>query len=50
MIEARADRATAITLGADGRYGADDLVNEPRSMNVTPHVTQDRGRSSAVDG
>lgn len=36
MIELRADRSTAITLGADKAYDAEDFVNEPRSMNVTP--------------
>ena len=50
MIEPRADRPTAITLGADKAYDAEDFVNELRSMNVTPHVTQNTsGRSSAVD-
>ena len=47
MIEPRADRPTAITLGADKAYDAEDFVNELR----TPHVAQNtRGRSSAVDG
>jgi len=51
MIEPRADRPTAITLGADKAYDAEDFVNELRSMNVTPHVAQNTsGRSSAVDG
>jgi transposase-like protein len=36
MIEPRADRPTAITLGADKAYDAEDFVNELRSMNVTP--------------
>ena len=50
MIEPRADRPTAITLGADKAYDAEDFVNELRSMNVTPHVAQNTsGRSSAVD-
>lgn len=35
MIEPRADRPTAITLGADKAYDAEDFVNELRSMNVT---------------
>jgi hypothetical protein len=48
MIEPRADRSTAITLGADKAYDAEDFVNELRSMNVTPHVNTS-GRSSAVD-
>jgi transposase len=51
MIEPRADRPRAITLGADKAYDAEDFVNELRSMNVTPHVTQNtNGRSSAIDG
>jgi Transposase DDE domain len=51
MIEPRADRPTAITLGADKAYDAEDFVNELRSMNVTPHVAQKTsGRSSAIDG
>jgi transposase len=50
MIEPRADRPTAITLGADKAYDAQDFVNELRSMNVTPHVAQNTsGRSSAID-
>src|SRR5207237_7064589 len=51
MIEPRADRAQAITLGADKAYDAEDFVNELRSMKVTPHVAQNTsGRSSAIDG
>ena len=51
MIEPRADRPAAITLGADKAYDAEDFVNELRSMNVTPHVAQNTsGRSSAIDG
>jgi hypothetical protein len=34
MIESRADRPRAITLGADRGYDAEDFVNEFRSMNV----------------
>jgi transposase len=50
MIEPRADRAQAITLGADKAYDAEDFVNELRSMKVTPHVAQNTsGRSSAID-
>jgi transposase len=50
MIEPRADRPRAITLGADKAYDAQDFVNELRSMNVTPHVAQNTsGRSSAID-
>src|SRR6188768_199651 len=51
MIEPRADRPTAITLGADKAFDAEDFVNELRSMNATPHVAQNTsGRGSAIDG
>jgi Transposase DDE domain len=51
MIEPRADRSRAITLGADKAYDAEDFVNELRAMKVTPHVAQNTsGRSSAIDG
>lgn len=51
MIEPRADRPRAITLGADKAYDAADFVNELRSMRVTPHVAQNtNGRRSAIDG
>lgn len=47
----RADRPTAITLGADKAYDAECFINELRSMNVTPHVPQKiSGRSSAING
>ena len=50
MIEPRADRPTAITLGADKAYDAEDFVNELRSMKVTAHVAHNtNGRSSAID-
>jgi transposase len=50
MIEPRADRPRAITLGADKAYDTADFVNELRSMRVTPHVTQNTsGRRSAID-
>ncbi len=50
MIEPRADRPRAITLGADKAYDTQDFVNELRSMRVTPHVAQNtNGRSSAID-
>jgi len=50
MIEERADRPRAITLGADKAYDAEDFVNELKSMNVRPHVAQnDNGRRSAID-
>ncbi|HSP24065.1 MAG TPA: IS5 family transposase [Saliniramus sp.] len=52
MIEARADRPGALTLGADRGYDAEDFVNELRSMNVRPHVAQNLARrgGSAIDG
>jgi transposase len=51
MVEPRADRPQAVTLGADKAYDAEDFVNELRSMNATPHVAQNtNGRSSAIDG
>lgn len=51
MIEVRADRPRAITLGADRGYDAEDFVNELRSMNVRPHVAQNSARrgGSAID-
>jgi transposase len=50
MIEPRADRPPAITLGADKAYDAQDFINELRSMKVTPHVAQNtNGRRSAID-
>jgi transposase len=51
MIEPRADRPRAMTLGADKAYDTEDFVNELRSMKVTPHVAQNtNARSSAIDG
>jgi len=50
MIRAYADRPVAITLGADKGYDAADFVEEPRTMNVRPHVAQNtNGRRSAID-
>ncbi|MEI9414036.1 IS5 family transposase [Mesorhizobium sp. Cs1321R2N1] len=50
MIEPRADRSRAITLGGDKGYDAQDFINELRSMKVTPHVAQNtNGRRSAID-
>ena len=48
MIEKRADRPRAITLGADKGYDTSDFVNELRSMNVRPHLAR-RLRGSAID-
>ncbi len=51
MIEPRAERPRAITLGGDKAYDAQDFVNELRAMTVTPHVAQNTsGRRSAIDG
>jgi hypothetical protein len=51
MIEPRAERPRAITLGADKANDAEDFVNELRAMKVTPHVAQStNGRRSAIDG
>ena len=51
MIEPRADRPRSITLGGDKNFDVADLVNELRSMKVTPHVAQNTsGRRSAIDG
>ncbi len=52
MIERRADRPRAITLGADKGYDAADFVNELRAMNVRAHVAQNTTRRfgrSAID-
>ena len=50
MIQHRADRPRAITLGADKGYDAADFVEELRTMNVRPHVAQNTsGRRSAID-
>lgn len=50
MIELRADRAAAVTLGADRGYDAADFVNELRTLDVRPHVAQNMTRRSAIDG
>jgi IS5 family transposase len=50
MIEPRADRPRAVTLGADRGYDAADFVNELRTLNVRPHVAQNTTRRSTVDG
>jgi transposase len=50
MIQYQADRPRAVTLGADKGYDAADFVEELRTMNVRPHVTQNTsGRRSAID-
>jgi len=51
MIQSVADRPSAITLGGDKGYDAADFVEELRTINVRPHVAQNRsGRRSAIDG
>lgn len=51
MIEPRADRPRAISVGADKAYDAEDFVNELRSMNVRAHVARNTsGRRSSIDG
>lgn len=42
MIALRADRPTAITLGVDKAYDAEDFVNELRSMDVTCRTEHQR--------
>ncbi|ACK86383.1 IS5-like element ISMch8 family transposase [Methylorubrum extorquens] len=50
MIEPRADRPRAISVGADKAYDAEDFVNELASMNVRAHVAQNtNGRRSSID-
>lgn len=50
MIEAFADRPSAVTLGADKGYDAADFVEELRTLNVRPHVARNTsGRRSAID-
>jgi hypothetical protein len=45
-----ADRPIAVTLGADKSYDAADFVEELRTMNVRPHVSQNTNRRrSAID-
>src|ERR1700757_3071952 len=50
MVQHRADRPRAVTLGADRGYDCADFVEELRGMNVRPHVAQNTsGRRSAID-
>ena len=49
MIEARADRPEAITLGGDKGFDAADFVMELREINVTPHIARNTTRRSAID-
>jgi transposase len=50
MIEPRADRQKAITLGGDKGFDAADFVMELREINVTPHIARNTTRRSAIDG
>jgi len=50
MIEPRADRPHAVTLGGDKNFDTRDFVMELREINVTPHVAQNTSRRSAIDG
>lgn len=50
MIEPRAERTRAVTIGADRGYDAADFVNELRTLNLRPHVAQNTSRRSAIDG
>src|SRR5215813_7783737 len=42
-------RGARITLGADKAYDTQDFVSTVRNMRVTPHVTQNNRRRSAID-
>jgi len=42
-------RGARITLGADKAYDTQDFVSTVRNMRVTPHVTQNTRRRSAID-
>ena len=50
MIEPRADRPEAITLGGDKGFDAATFVMELREINVTPHIARNTTRRSAIDG
>jgi hypothetical protein len=50
MIEPRADRAEAVTLGGDKGFDAANFVMELREINVTPHIARNTTRRSAIDG
>ncbi len=49
MIEPRADKSEAITLGGDRGFDAADFVMELRDINVTPHIAQNMSRRSSID-
>jgi transposase len=50
MIEPRADRPQAITLGGDKGFDAANFVMELREINVTAHIARNTTRRSAIDG
>src|SRR5262249_19465470 len=50
MIEPRAHKPKALTLGGDKGFDAADFVMELRAINVTPHIAQNTTRRSAIDG
>jgi len=50
MIEPRADRPEAVTLGGDKGFDAAGFVMELREINVTPHIARNTSRRSAIDG
>src|SRR5271169_3446393 len=52
LMAERVEGAERITLAADKAYDTKDFVSEMRSMNVTPHVSQNTKRpgGSAIDG
>ena len=50
MIERGANRARAVTLGADKAYYAAGFVNELRAMNVRPHVAHAAASASTWKG
>ena len=50
MIEPRANKPKALTLGGDKGFDAADFVMELREINVTPHIAQNTTRRSAIDG
>jgi IS5 family transposase len=50
MIEPRADRPEAITLGGDKGFDSADFVMELREINVTAHIARNTTRRSAIGG
>jgi Transposase DDE domain len=50
IIEPRAAKPDAITLGGDKGFDAADFVIELREINVTPHIACNTSRRSAIDG